>query len=57
MKDLPEVIRYADRANLRLRKKYSAMVMENKKAHNVAVTAIARELACFVWGMMTGNIA
>lgn len=55
--NLPEVIRYADRANLRLRKKYSAMVMENKKAHNVAVTAIARELACFVWGMMTGNIA
>lgn len=53
----PEVIHYADRANLRLRKKYYTMVMENKKVHNVAVTAIARELACFVWGMMTGNIA
>lgn len=23
---------------------------------NVAVAAIARELACFVWGMMTDNI-
>jgi len=20
------------------------------------VTAVARELACFIWGMMTGNI-
>ena len=24
---------------------------------NVATAAGARELACFVWGMMTGNIA
>ena len=27
------------------------------KARNVAVAAIARELACFVWGMMTDNIS
>ena len=26
------------------------------KKRNVAVAAIARELACFVWGMMTDNI-
>jgi hypothetical protein len=24
---------------------------------NVAVAAVARELACFVWGMMTDNIS
>jgi hypothetical protein len=27
------------------------------KHKNVATTAVARELACFVWGMMTDNIA
>ncbi len=27
------------------------------KAGNVAVAAIARELACFIWGMMTDNIS
>ena len=26
------------------------------KKRNIAVAAIARELACFVWGMMTENI-
>jgi hypothetical protein len=32
--------------------------MLNKgKQRNVAVTAVARELACFIWGMMTDNIA
>ena len=50
-----EVIAYADKANQRLRKKYYKMIFKKKK-HNVAVTAIARELACFVWGMMTNNI-
>ena len=50
-----EVIAYADKANYRLRKKYYKMIFKQKK-HNVAVTAIARELACFVWGMMTNNI-
>lgn len=50
-----EIIAYADKANYRLRKKYYKMIFKQKK-HNVAVTAIARELACFVWGMMTNNI-
>lgn len=49
-----EVIAYADRANIRLRSKYYHMIRNGKK-RNVAVTAIARELACFIWGMMTGN--
>ena len=51
-----EVIAYADKANTRLRSKYYKMIRHGKKK-NVAVTAVARELACFVWGMMTGNIS
>ena len=51
----PEVIRYADKANDRLRRKYARMMYAGKN-HNVAVTAIARELACFIWGMMTDHI-
>lgn len=52
----PEIIDYADKANVRLRKKYYHMVLANGKKTNVAKTAIARELACFIWGMMTGAI-
>lgn len=51
-----EVIVYADRANTRLRSRYYKLIRQGK-ARNVAVAAIARELACFVWGMMTGNIS
>ena len=50
-----EVIAYADKANTRLRSKYYKMIRHGKK-RNVAVAAVARELACFVWGMMTDNI-
>ena len=53
----PEVIAYADKANERLRRKYYKMVLSQGKKANVAKTAVARELACFMWGMMTGNIA
>lgn len=53
----PEVIAFADRANERLRRKYYKMVLTQSKRSNVAKTAIARELACFIWGMMTDNIA
>ena len=49
-----EVIAYADKANTRLRSKYYRMVRRGKK-RNVAVAAVARELACFIWGMATGN--
>ena len=47
-------IAYADRANDRLRRKWARM---HYKSHNgnVIKTAIARELACFIWGMMTEN--
>ena len=50
-----EVIAYADKANTRLRSRYYKFIRHGKK-RNVAVAAIARELACFIWGMMTGNI-
>lgn len=53
----PQVIAYADKANERLRRRFYKMVLSNSKKHNVAKTAIARELACFIWGMMTDNIA
>ena len=53
----PEVIAYADKANERLRRKFYKLVLKNNKKHNVAVAAVARELACFVWGMMTDRIA
>ena len=53
----PQVIAYADKANERLRRRYYKMVLGNSKKANVAKTAIARELACFIWGMMTDHIA
>ena len=53
----PEVIAYADKANERLRRRYYRMVLAKNKRHNVAKIAVARELACFIWGMMTGNVA
>jgi transposase len=53
----PQVIAYADKASERLRRKFYKMTLQNGTKHNVAVTAIARELSCFVWGMLTDNIA
>jgi len=52
----PKVIAYADRANERLRRKFHRLMYRNTK-YNVAITAIAREMACFIWGMMTDNVA
>ena len=52
----PMVIQYADMAIMRIRHKM--LNMERKGLHyNVITTAAARELSCFVWGMMTGNIS
>jgi len=51
----PKVIAYADRANERLKRKFYRILFRSKR--NIAVVAVARELACFVWGMMTGNVA
>lgn len=50
-----EVIAYADKANERLQRKFHRIAFRSK--HNIAKTAVARELACFIWGMMTGNIS
>ena len=44
----PEVIAYADKANERLRRKYYRMIRHGKK-RNIAVTAVAREPACFIF--------
>lgn len=52
----PEVIAYADKATRRIRIKMKNM--ENRdKNYNVSSAAGARELACFIWGMMNGKIA
>lgn len=50
-----EVIAYADRCNERLRRKYYRMIARGK-SYNVAKVAVARELACFVWGIMTDRM-
>ncbi len=52
----PQVIAYADKANERLRRKFYRMTLKNGAHRNIAATAIARELACFMWGMMTDNV-
>ena len=51
----PAVVAYADKANERLRRKYYHMIQHGKRG-NVTITAIARELACFIWGLMTNHI-
>ena len=53
----PQVIAYADKANERLRRKFYKMTLSKGINRNKAKTAIARELACFMWGMLTGNTA
>lgn len=51
-----KVIDYADKAVVRLQKKYHRMIFRGVK-RNIAITAVARELACFVWGIETGHIS
>lgn len=50
-----KVIDYADKAVERLQKKFNRLMYRGLN-RNKAVAAVARELACFVWGMETGNI-
>lgn len=50
----PQVIAYADRANDRLKRKYIRIALRSSSA--IAKTAVARELACYVWGLMTDHI-
>ena len=51
----PEVIAYADKANERLRRKYMKIAL--RKNSNIAKVAVARELACFIWGMMNDMLS
>ena len=51
-----KVIDYANKAVIRLQKKYHRMIFRGVK-RNIAITAVARELACFVWGIDTGHIS
>lgn len=50
-----KVIEYADRAVERLQRKYHRLIERGLPVQK-AVVAVARELACFVWGMSTGHI-
>ncbi len=52
----PQVIAYADRGNERLRSRYFHFVLGKNKKPNIAKTAVARELACFIWGMMSNHM-
>ena len=52
----PSGIAYADKGSKRIKQKI-AKLERNGKPANVATMAGARELSCFIWGMMTGNIA
>lgn len=52
----PEIIAYADKANERLRRRFYMMTLKKGVNRNIAATAIARELACFIWGMMTEQV-
>ena len=48
-----KVIDYADKAMVRLQKKYHRMILRGV-SRNFAITAIAIELSCFVWEIETG---
>lgn len=50
-----EVISYCDKANERMRKMYIDISLRKNK--NIAAAAVARELACFIWGLMTDHIS
>lgn len=48
-----KTIAYADKCTERLKKKFIRLALHS--SHNTAKTAIARELSCFIWGMMTDH--
>jgi transposase len=50
----PKVIAYANKGNERLKRRFRSIAARKPKP--LAVTAIARELACFIWGMMTDHL-
>jgi transposase len=52
----PTIIAYADKAADRIKRKRYSMIFRGVNT-NKATTAAAREMACFIWGMMTNHIA
>jgi transposase len=50
----PDVVRYAMQAQQRLHRRYWRIV-QRERPTQVAAVAVARELAGFVWGLMTGR--
>lgn len=55
-KELPkEVTEYALKANTRLQRKFFNMTHVKGKNMNVAASACAREMACFVWGLIMNH--
>lgn len=51
-----EIIAYANKAGKRLNKKFNKMLFRGIRPQ-ITVTAIARELSGFIWGMMIGKIS
>jgi len=49
-----ETIAYADKAGRRLSRKYNKLLLRGKVSQKI-VTAVARELSGFIWGMMAGE--
>ena len=49
------IISYCDRAIDRLMRKYHHLILRGVN-YNKAITAIARELACFIWGIMNNKL-
>ena len=52
----PQMVAYANRAGRRLNRKYLRL-LHHGKPPQVAVTAVARELAGFLWGAMVDRVA
>ncbi len=50
-----QVIAYADRANRRMHRRYNQLTARGVHS-NKAKVAVARELSCFIWGMMNDRI-
>ena len=52
----PRILSYVNRAGRRLNRKYLHLLLRGKSSQ-VAVTAVSRELAGFLWGAMIGQVA
>jgi transposase len=49
-----DIVAYADKAGKRLNRKFDRLSLRGKTKQKI-VTAVARELAGFIWGMMVGR--